>query len=209
VKRLVKRLRRELLANPKKGAILGVMVLVGVYFWAPLVAGWLGGKPSGTASPSAAASVPVMPGFTPSATAKTGEKAVVERPWYVLSQWMDRDQRKRPVGPQAGCRDPFHRVKEVVKKEPETHEPPKKPIAAATLAIKLGGTVLGGARRVALVNGKIYREGDNVKLTGEGQSIVLKLVEVHARSAVLMLDGNRLELKMPAPLAGAIEVVKK
>jgi hypothetical protein len=212
VNHLVKRLRREVLANPKKGALLGLMVLVGVYFWAPLVAGWLGGKPSRPAPAGAATTAPAMPGLTQSTSPKAGEKPAVEQPWYMLGEWMDRDPRRQPVGPQGGQRDPFCRVKEkeVVKKDPEKREPEKKPVTVASLAIKLGGTVLGGGRKVALLNGKTYREGDDVKLTRDGQTIVLKLVEIHAQSVVLIRDDRRLELKMPpSPLAGAIEVVKK
>ena len=42
LERFAKRLRREVIANPKKAAILGIMLLVAIYFWTPLVMGWMG-----------------------------------------------------------------------------------------------------------------------------------------------------------------------
>jgi hypothetical protein len=38
--KLVKQLRRDATANPKKTALLGVMALVALYFWGPLL--WKG-----------------------------------------------------------------------------------------------------------------------------------------------------------------------
>ena len=45
--KLAKQARRDLLANPKKAAILGLMLLVALYFWGPLLWKWFapaGGK---------------------------------------------------------------------------------------------------------------------------------------------------------------------
>ena len=42
--KLAKQLRRDLAANPKKAAALGLMVAVALYCWGPLVWGWLHSK---------------------------------------------------------------------------------------------------------------------------------------------------------------------
>ena len=39
--KLAKQARRDLLANPKKAALLGLMLLVAAYFWGPLLWKWL------------------------------------------------------------------------------------------------------------------------------------------------------------------------
>jgi hypothetical protein len=207
VNKLVKRLRREVLANPKKGALLGLMVLVGVYFWAPLVAGWLGDKPpQATATAGASAGFPLNLLNPSTPTAKPNDKAAVEQPWHVYSDWMDRDPRKQPARPRAEARDPFQRVQEVVRQEPKKVEPPKKAVAAAPPALSLEGTLLGRDRRVAVINGRIYREGDKVQVTSQGQTVVLQLAEVRHQAAVLIYEGARLDVKMrPSALAGAIE----
>jgi hypothetical protein len=45
--RIARQLRREIKANPKRAALLGGLVAIGIYFWAPLVAGWVMPKESG------------------------------------------------------------------------------------------------------------------------------------------------------------------
>src|SRR6266576_3193818 len=41
LEKLAKQLRRDLAANPKKAAALGLMVLVALYFWGPLAWKWV------------------------------------------------------------------------------------------------------------------------------------------------------------------------
>ena len=38
--KLVKQIGRDAAANPKKAALLGVMAVLALYFWAPLLVGW-------------------------------------------------------------------------------------------------------------------------------------------------------------------------
>ena len=46
--KLLKQAKRDLVASPKKAAVLGLMLLVAAYFWGPLLWKWM--APSGTAS---------------------------------------------------------------------------------------------------------------------------------------------------------------
>ncbi len=53
LEKLTKQLRRDVAANPKKAALLGLMVVVALYFWGPLVwkfASVAGGKPRSNAN---------------------------------------------------------------------------------------------------------------------------------------------------------------
>ena len=43
---LVKRLRREITASPKKAAVLGISFVIAIWFWAPLIGKWIGVKSS-------------------------------------------------------------------------------------------------------------------------------------------------------------------
>jgi len=199
VDQLAKRLRREVLADPKKAAILGLMLLVALWFWAPLVMGWIGKKESGPTAKPADAGPATMAGFlnqmgpgTP-----TAPQAKAETPWHVLAQWMDRDPLKQAVRPAAGQRDPFRMSLEVVKqKEQPKPEKIKKTVAPEALGLSLTGTVVGPGRRVALINGKSYRQGEDVKLAREGQTQVFKLAEVRADRVVLEQSGRTFEIKM-------------
>lgn len=187
-----------MIANPQKGAILGIMLLVALYFWAPLVAGWLGKKPTGQTAAPADLGANALAGFP--AQSVTGDKpaqpAAAETPWYLLTEWMDRDPLKRTAESPIRGRDPFRFVAQAVKPTEPPPEPKKKPIVAETFALALSGTVVGPGRRLATINGKTYREGDDVKLTSDGQSVAFKVAEVHPQSVVLSFQGKSLELKM-------------
>ena len=86
--KLGKKLRREIAASPKKAALLGLITVAALYFWAPLVLGWLGkdkATPSAEPTPAAAAE--------PSATQPAPPTAVADAPpslpsWEQVVQWM-------------------------------------------------------------------------------------------------------------------------
>ena len=51
--RLGKQLRREIKAHPGKATLLALLLAVGVYYWAPVVHGWLSPKTMSTATQTA------------------------------------------------------------------------------------------------------------------------------------------------------------
>src|SRR5688572_4841121 len=90
-----KRLQREVLGNPKKAFLLGLLCLVAAYFWAPLVAGWFKGD-----DVSAAAPTNVTP--TPAATA-TAAPSLAAAPvattftWRQVAEALDRARQTAPA----------------------------------------------------------------------------------------------------------------
>ena len=60
--KLLKRLKRDAAASPQKAGALGLMVVVALYFWAPLVMKHL---PKGKPKPGATAAGPVILGDDP------------------------------------------------------------------------------------------------------------------------------------------------
>lgn len=209
---LAKRLRREVVANPKKGAFLGLMTVVALWFWAPLVAGWFANKDSGTTIKAAETDAATMAGFinqlkpsTPVAPASSPES-----PWHVLAEWMDRDSLKQAAQPDPRARDPFQIiVREVPKlRQPAKQEQLRKTVTPEALGLTLTGTVVGPGRRVAMINGKSYRQGDDVKLGAKNESTTFKLSQVESDRVVLEQTGRRFEIKLRTPvLSSQIELM--
>ncbi len=217
----MKRLRRETAANPTKAAILGGLLLVAMYFWAPLVWSWIGPSPEEAKSPTVAAEdVPTPLAGFPSALASAKhqdttqgkkQKKASEYPWSRVTQWIEQDAAMRPVVEPSTARDPFVAVVAKLVEAPQSEVP--KPAEAAvevtpdSLGLVLSSTLVGPRRRTALINGRSYQQGRVVALEQGGRQLEFKLAEVHPRRAVLTRDNKRYELTVPklAP-AGRLEI---
>jgi len=70
-------------------------------------------------------------------------------------------------------------------------------VTPATLGVELSGTLVGPHRRVALIGGKAYREGQTITVDQNDQPIQFELVEVHPQRIVLNLQGTRFDLAIP------------
>ncbi len=203
--RIVRQLRREATGSPKKAAVLGLSAVVALWFWVPLVWGWISPEDTETeiaaATPVAEASS-ALPVATAPGPAVTPQQ--VQRPrhtWQQLVRWMDNDPRTLAANFAAGVRDPFAtppsqlavvEPEDLPEDEPEEVRPDVTP---ENLGMVLSSTIVGPRRRVARIDGVLYRPKDTVKLDRDGQQIEFKLAEIHPRRVVLDRDGNRFELK--------------
>ncbi len=219
--KLTRQLRRELTANPKKAGVLGLLGLVALYFWAPLVWGWVvKEKPTNQpASSSVAANAP-PPAWAEVAkeSPTTAEKETTTTPpWDQLVEWIKQDPNTSPAGELGHLRDPFRAVgKEVAKTDPGEEEknkaaPKPQPVVVdatpGELGLALSSTVIGSRRRAALINGRTYELGQTIKIDKDGQHIAFVLVEVHPWKAVLERLGKRYDLTIPRPAtSGRIEL---
>jgi len=202
--KLARQLRREAMGNPKKAAILAVLVLVAVYFWGPLVWGWVAPEEASGEPPNAKAEATAEPAtFANTALAQSQELPDKEQkacphPWTQLDEWMREDPMTTPAEEVTGWRDPFASALAVV--EVDQHEAVQAAVAPVTpesLGVELSGTLIGPRRRVALIGGKAYRAGQTVTVDHAGRPIHLQLVEVHPRRIVLEWEGNRFDLAIP------------
>jgi hypothetical protein len=206
--KLGKKLRREATANPKKAALLGLVALVAVYFWAPLLKGWIGTSssnmatttaPSGSPSASAAESAGAAPSLS--------QPAVPDRPsWQHIVQWMRQDPRTRTAAALTTKRNPFEspviemaEATEGMPKEPPRPKAPK--ITPQSVGLVLNSTIIGPQRRIAQISGKTYMVGQTVEVVKEKESFRtrFKLLEVDAHRVVLEADAERYELAIPEP----------
>lgn len=214
--KITRQLRREAVANPKKAGVLGLLAVVALWFWAPLVAGWFAdedaaaGAKDKTPTKVAAALKPSAAIEDPAAVA-TQRPQEVQHSWQQLVQWMDDDPRMSPPVAISTNRDPFASVDPPKTEEELEKESDENTLADATpegLGMVLSSTIVGPARRVAMINGRPYAEGKIVRLDKGGQQIEFKLAEVHLRSVWLERDGERFELKAAASAhSGRIELL--
>jgi hypothetical protein len=193
---------RDLRRNPKKAGLLALLAGVAIWFWAPLFVGWFKGEelvnavadqttPTPAASPVAA----VPEGVKTADAAKIAEAAT--QTWQQLVRWMDQDPRRKADDVRLE-RDPFAPPpKPQVKPAPD-----RSKIAAALpanpekIGLKLTGTVVGGERRLALINGRPYAEGQAVKAAADAVFVVR---HVEAKRVTLERDGKPLVLEVVKP----------
>lgn len=174
--KLAKQLKKELTRNTKKTVALGLVTLVALWFWAPLVIKWFGGnsnkKPKAVA---AAVETPVAVSADP-ATEATAPKALPTIAWNLLIDHIAKDELMATATLPASARDPFALTameqQEVAASTPAA-VPDASGVVTATvrvdatpgeLGLKLEATLVTGRSRRSVISGKTYREGDVVRI---------------------------------------------
>ncbi|MEE8452858.1 MAG: hypothetical protein V3R99_13115 [Thermoguttaceae bacterium] len=209
--KLTRQLRREATTNPKKAAFLGFMFVVALWFWSPLVWGWIGEKDS-SAGPDVASPQAGQPDGTPVVAISEGNAApdaaeVPQHSWRQLAQWMDDDRLTLAVAMTDRGRDPFlaskPRKDETIS---ELQEEESEDITPESLGLVLSGTIVGSQRRVALINGKPYRQDQSVTLVKDGKEIEFVIEGIRSRRVVLRRNDKEFELRTQSgTLSGRIQ----
>lgn len=201
---LVRRLKRELMANPAKAAVLGVLLIVAVWFWIPLIAGKSNQAPPAASSPaSGSESVVGGDGGGAAQTLAAGSPTsgapstnVNPLKWKQAVEAIRRDPSMQPALPLADARDPFRRDESRIRDAEALAAATAAPrMTPAQAGIQLNSTAVGPKKRTALIGGKAYREGDTVRAAkGNG---AYKLVEIRRQSIMLEQDGARYQVWIP------------
>lgn len=189
----LKRLRRDLTANPKKAALLGLMVLVACYFWAPLLLGGFGfgGKRKSTASADE-----LILTDDPVDVTQPVRSTKKSLRWDRVQQWIAADPLMVSAAADSRWRDPFAEFKTPPKPEeskpPETTDtPPVAELPETTpgaAGLTLQSVLVGSQRKVAMINGRMYRVGDTVPKREAD-----KPAGVEFRIARILAEGAELE----------------
>ncbi len=203
----IRKLRREITANPKKTGILAVISVVAIWFWIPLVAKWCGVSeaaplvatpPAG--SPSAAASAPATT-VTPTAQATAPAPIAPAEHWQHVAERLDRDPRMKPAAEFGQWRDPFGpSAAELAAAQRAATEKQREKISKAELpspsaaGLVLSSTIVRPGGSVAMINGATYHEGSLVPAGQAGAGFTL--VEIRPRQVVLARDNQRYELHL-------------
>jgi hypothetical protein len=203
----MQQLARDLGKNPKKAALLALLAGVALWFWAPLIIGWFRGEEPDVAADQAATNsvlsavsaspVATSPVSTAPGAAKGAEANVAEAPtqtWQQLVHWMEQDPRRKAEDIRLE-RDPFAPPKPAAKPAAQqAKSAARAPANPQKVNLKLTGTLVGTEQRVALINGRAYTEGQQVKVSPE---VVFVVRQVEAKKVTLERDGQRLVLETP------------
>lgn len=204
----LKKLRREAVASPQKAALLGLLLLAAAYFWAPLLRQWTSSPENAAEStaaqpptaPASANSAPIATG-NPTATASAVAAAPPKFHWRQLAEAIEHDPLMQPLPPAAHLdakRDPFvdPQPPQTAQIAPESERPREDEATPGELGLVLSSTIVGPARRTAVVNGKVCTLGGELA-SGEGRVFVVTRIEPWG--VVLERGGKQFELELPRP----------
>lgn len=182
--KLLKRLKRDLAASPQKAGALGLMVLVALYFWAPLVLKWVK-KPS---KPAAIAANPVALPSGPAVTPAVVRPATDSARWNRVRQSISQDRLMAAVPHQAGWTNPFNRLKS---KMVDSAEAPAETSTSATpqiaptarpalskehlAGIAISSILISTRDSAAVIRGTVYRVNDSLSLSEETEDARLEV----------------------------------
>ena len=202
---LIRKLRREVTANPKKTGILAVISVAAIWFWIPLVAKWCGATKGAPLAAAPAAS----PASGPASAPTTAVTPVVQDPtppptspcerWQVVAERLDRDPRMKATGEFGRWRDPFGpsaselaaAERAAIQQQREKTTKIQRPTPSAA-GLVLSSTMVRPAGSVAMINGIAYHEGSLVPAGEAG----FRLVEIRPRHVVLVHDNQHYELHL-------------
>jgi hypothetical protein len=203
--KLARQIRRDILASPKKAAALGLMLLVALYFWAPMVWGWI--SPGGKTKAMAGSGVileddPVDP------VAKAN-KAKFVFSWEKIRKQVAADPRMTPAAFDRSWTNPFRSLE-----QQQAAIAVKNATAAAAVTapdfdpekagLTLTSIVIGSRQRWATIGGENYAEGDKVRpLAADGKpvpGIEYLLARVDRHEVELERNGKRYKLALERPV---------
>jgi hypothetical protein len=206
--KLLKKLKRDLSASPQKAAALGVMVLVALYFWAPLVMKFVGAK--GKDKKIAVAQV-ILP-TAPLVTNVAAHPAIDTAHWDRIRETLAQEQLMTAATYQAQWQNPFRRAKHSkAAQEPTEPEDPTQlntpananqsaddSAAKARVANLVVSSLLITKRdRAAVIAGVVYRVGDVLDLgapNGEPQ-LELRVSSIDETGIYVDHQGNKLRIE--------------
>ncbi len=174
---LKRSLHRELTRNPAKSATLLALIPVAGYFIGPLVWKQLPFSKGGTTNqPTFLA---VADNGASATTTATGTVAVASPQslprWQDVAEWIGQDARMKS-STAVRIRDPFQPVSNAAELQRNAEQKAEQePVAAASVrpedcGLELTATIVGRAKRLATINGRLYSESARVNFENNDRS---------------------------------------
>ena len=203
ISKLSQQLLRDMKASAPKTALLGLLLLVGLYFWLPPLLSAFSGSTSApattAASSSAAAGASSSSSSTNSGSSTTNSTPVVKQPHdsVAITKLLHEHPLMQPVSAEEIPERPFGLDYESmplpveIEKDstidllPPTSKP--KPAKIERLdGLALKSTLVGPTRRAAMINNRLFHEGQTVPWNDKQ----LRLESV-TRKSVTLTDGTQ------------------
>lgn len=218
IQQLGNTLKKEFLRNKKKSAVLGLLAVVALYFWAPLVGGWFSGDDADE-SVEIAELTPAAPSPTP-AVASTQKQTKPQLSWKKLLEQKKtnplmasavlNDLVRNPFSQMLKTKEQNPKLKELLN-EPRGKQPPVE-LSLDDLKLQLTGTIIGQRQSWATINGRTYKINGTIQARRPGaaasknketknveessDTLEFELTEIHRDSVVLKRGNNEYTLKL-------------
>lgn len=169
LEKLVKQIGRDAAANPKKAALLGVMALLALYFWAPLLAGWIAPAKRKT-TPTGNLAL-ILTDDPVEATDKTKAAQGGNFRWEKVHQLLTSDPRMNSAEFDISWASPFavaaavREITEASEAQDEAIEKAaalRKDISPAEAGLVASCVLIGPRRRTVMINGEVYGEQQTI-----------------------------------------------
>lgn len=211
--KLVRKLKREITASPKKAGALGLMVVVAGWFWWPLLKDWFGPAASPATPAPAVAATSAPPPVTGSTVVPTPEIAKATKlGWREIAARIDADPLMRPSFNAEEVDDPFRAPPPPAPVEATVPQLVEKPVITPQAAgLSLTSTMVGTRRSLARVLGKSYGIGDRIiAVSKDLGELEYEVVGIEPRKIVLERDHKRFDLAIPVSpsKAGSMTAVR-
>jgi hypothetical protein len=162
---------KEAKASPVKAGALGLLCVVALWFWGPLVLKWLRPEEEGVDPAAVAVASPTPGAAATPAAANSPAAAVLD--WRALQKLRASDPRVQALRLAEGMRDPFWKettgvaagADEVTNKPREEGDEASpmvvelNPVPPEEAGLVLQGTLVSTRRKLATINGRTYEVG--------------------------------------------------
>ena len=212
--KLTKQIRRDLTANPKKAAALGLMILVALYLWGPMVWGWAVSAKSSKrnfAGDLILEDDPVDP-------VQTAEKAKFVFKWdkvrqQILGNELMVSAVRDPAWPDPfqGTAPPPPRIATSEQPTPTNPPPEVQNVTPVDLGLALTSVVISPRWRAATISGEVYLENEFIKSPPDqpAGTMELKVTRITRDGVELESDGKTFVLRLERPkLAHGDEIIR-
>lgn len=209
VQQLSHQLTREVKRNPAKAAVLGGLLVVAVWFWFPLIKGWIGISESASSeSESIVVAQPTQTDSTAASNAATSSKMN----WRTIARRISEDPAMQSGMLRSITFDPFYPEQPVETQLTAIDTPPEAApipdVSPETAGLSITSVIVGGRVPIARINNQNYHVGDQV-VAPEGE---LHYTVVAVKHWGVLLQGTNqtyeLHLEHNAPKSGQRMVMR-
>ncbi|HZL89967.1 MAG TPA: hypothetical protein VFB96_16485 [Pirellulaceae bacterium] len=201
-------IRRELVANPKKTAVLLVLLAAAAWFWGPILWRRFGG--GSTAAPATAQnaassgkqSAVILENRLVGVVPTVGKSGKPLADWRQLLAARRRDPLAQPAAFDPQWPQPF-KAPDLATSLAGGTDPggqPALPFSPAEVGLVLESIVYGKSNKMAVINGEVYREGSEVAVaTAQGPPVSFQLLRIERNRVAMKRHDREYWLEFPRP----------